>query len=97
MQVDTLILGAGAAGSCAALASARMGCKTALIQDRPVLGGNASIELGVPINGAASMHANARESGIIEEAGRVKARARSRFQSGVCHRGWLRANIDGVR
>ena len=39
-----------------------------------MLGGNSSIELGVPINGAGSLHANARESGIIEEAGRIKAR-----------------------
>jgi hypothetical protein len=71
---DVIVVGAGAAGNCAALAAARLGAKTALIQDRPVLGGNSSIELGVPINGAGSLHANARESGIIEEAGRIKAR-----------------------
>ena len=71
---DVVVVGAGAAGCCAAIASARMGVKTALIQNRPVLGGNASIELGVGISGAGSAHANARESGIIEEAGRVKAR-----------------------
>ena len=71
---DVIVVGAGAAGSCATLAAARMGAKTALIQNRPVLGGNASIECGVPINGAASCHPNARESGIIEECGRIKAR-----------------------
>jgi FAD dependent oxidoreductase/Concanavalin A-like lectin/glucanases superfamily len=73
-EFDVIVVGAGAAGSVAALASARMGAKTALIQNRPVLGGNASVELGVPINGAASAHPNARESGIIEEVGRIKAR-----------------------
>lgn len=73
-EFDVIVVGGGAAGSCAALAAARTGAKTALINDRPVLGGNASIELGVPINGAASQHTNARESGIIEEAGRIKAR-----------------------
>jgi len=73
-EFDVIVVGAGAAGNCAALAAARMGAATALIQDRPVLGGNASVELGVPINGAASRHPNARESGIIEELGRVKAR-----------------------
>lgn len=73
-QFDVIVVGGGAAGSCTALAAARMGARTALIQDRPVLGGNASSELGVPINGAASLHPNARESGIIEEAGRIKAR-----------------------
>ncbi len=73
-EFDVIVAGGGGAGCCAALASARLGAKTALIHDRPVLGGNSSIEIGVPINGAASLHPNARESGIIEEAGRIKAR-----------------------
>ena len=71
---DVIVIGAGPAGCPAALAAARTGAKTALIQNRPVLGGNASIELGVPMNGAASAHPNARETGIPEEAGRLKAR-----------------------
>jgi hypothetical protein len=73
-QFDVIVVGAGAAGSCAAIASARMGASTALVQNRPVLGGNASIELGVGVCGAGSSHPNARESGIIEEAGRIRAR-----------------------
>ncbi|MEA1952184.1 MAG: FAD-dependent oxidoreductase, partial [Planctomycetota bacterium] len=71
---DVVVVGAGAAGTCAAIASARNGAKTAIIQNRPVLGGNASIELGVPICGAAGHQANAREGGIIEEALRIKTR-----------------------
>ena len=71
---DVIVVGAGPAGCPAALAAARTGAKTALIQNRPVLGGNASRELGVPMNGAASSHRNARESGIAEEAGRIRAR-----------------------
>jgi len=35
----------------AALAAARMGLKVALIQNRPVLGGNASSEIRVPLHG----------------------------------------------
>lgn len=73
-EFDVIVVGAGGAGCCAAIASARLGAKTALIQDRAVLGGNASVEIGVPINGAGSLHPNARESGVIEEAGRIKAR-----------------------
>lgn len=70
---DVVVVGAGAAGCCAAIAAARLGAQTALIQNRPVLGGNASDELGVGICGASVSHPNARESGLIEEAGRVKA------------------------
>ena len=71
---DVIVVGAGTAGCSAAIASARVGAKTALIQNRPVLGGNASIELGVGVAGAGSRRANSRESGIIEEAGRIRKR-----------------------
>jgi len=45
---DVAVVGGGPAGIGAALAAARNGCKVALIQDRPVLGGNASSEISVP-------------------------------------------------
>ena len=70
---DVVVVGGGPAGGPAAIAAARMGMKTALIHDRPVLAGNGSDELGVPFNGAASQHPNSRETGIIEELGRIKA------------------------
>lgn len=70
---DVVVVGAGTAGWSAAMAAARLGAKTALVQDRPVLGGNASTEMGVPPNGASVSHANARESGLIEEAQLVRA------------------------
>ena len=73
-RFDVIVVGAGAAGSCAAIAAARMGARTALIQNRPVLGGSSSIELGVGISGAGTRRVNSRESGIIEEAGRIRAR-----------------------
>ena len=41
-QADVCVVGGGLAGLCAALSSARHGAKTLLMQDRPVLGGNAS-------------------------------------------------------
>ncbi len=71
---DVVVVGGGPAGGPAAIAAARMGMKTALIQDRPVLGGNGSDELGVGFNGASAHHPRARETGIIEELGRIKAR-----------------------
>jgi hypothetical protein len=53
------------AGLCAAIASARNGARTALIHDRPVLGGNASSEVRMWICGAHGKHN--KEAGILEE------------------------------
>lgn len=50
---------------CAAIAAARGGCQVVLMQDRPVLGGNASSEVRMWISGARG--SNNRETGIIEE------------------------------
>jgi len=45
---DLVVVGAGPAGLGASIAAARLGLKVALIQDRPVVGGNASSEIKVP-------------------------------------------------
>jgi hypothetical protein len=44
---DLIVSGGGLAGTCAAIAAARNGVKVALVQDRPVLGGNGSSEVRV--------------------------------------------------
>ena len=64
---DVVVVGAGPAGMGAAIAAARTGAKTLLVHDRPVLGGNASKEIGVTILGAARGNPNARETGLVEE------------------------------
>ena len=69
---DVIVVGGGPAGTPAAIAAARTGAKTALIQNRPTLGGNASIELGVGMSGAARYNRGWRETGIAEEAGRIR-------------------------
>ena len=48
---DLVVVGGGIAGTCAAICAARLGCEVALIQDRPVLGGNGSSEIRVHLNG----------------------------------------------
>ncbi|MDD2599706.1 MAG: FAD-dependent oxidoreductase [Kiritimatiellae bacterium] len=73
-KFDVIVVGAGAAGCSAAISAARMGAKTALIQDRPVLGGNSSIELGVGTDGASVSKANARETGIVEEGNLIRVK-----------------------
>lgn len=68
-RYDVVIVGGGMSGVCAAIASARRGADTALIQNRPVLGGNASSEIRMHICGADchGTRPNARETGILEE------------------------------
>lgn len=63
-----VVIGGGLAGICAAVTAARAGTRTALIQDRPVLGGNASKEIRVPPVGASNCNfAYSRETGLIDE------------------------------
>ena len=46
-EFDLIVAGGGLAGTCAAISAARSGIKVALVQDRPVLGGNGSSEVRV--------------------------------------------------
>ncbi len=64
-EFDFCVVGGGMAGLIAAIEAARHGAKTALVHDRPVLGGNASSEIRMHICGARG--AGHRETGILEE------------------------------
>lgn len=48
---DLVVVGGGMAGTCAAIAASRSGLRVALIQNRPVLGGNNSSEIRVHLMG----------------------------------------------
>ena len=64
-KTDLCVVGGGMSGLCCAIAAARHGIKVILVQDRPVLGGNASSEIRMWIGGCHGK--DNRESGIIEE------------------------------
>ncbi len=64
-DVDLCVVGGGMSGLCAAVAAARHGARVALVQDRPMLGGNASSEVRMWVCGAHGE--NRRETGIVEE------------------------------
>jgi hypothetical protein len=69
LETDLCVVGGGIAGVCAALAAARNGARVVLIQDRSVLGGNASSEIRMHMVGAScsGKRPGARESGLIDE------------------------------
>ena len=71
IDADVVVVGGGMSGLSAAIAAARNGAVTVLVQDRPMLGGNSSSEVRLHTLGAdgsgAGDKTDARESGIIEE------------------------------
>ncbi|MGO1388976.1 FAD-dependent oxidoreductase, partial [Brachybacterium alimentarium] len=69
VTTDIVVVGGGLAGVCAAIGAARQGSRVALVQNRPVLGGNSSSEVRVWVCGATAhgIHLFARETGIMGE------------------------------
>lgn len=71
LQTELVVVGGGLSGVCAAITTARAGKKVVLVQDRPVLGGNASSEIRLWALGATSHMGNnnrwSREGGLINE------------------------------
>ncbi|MEN6493788.1 MAG: FAD-dependent oxidoreductase [Thermoguttaceae bacterium] len=71
LDADLAVVGGGMAGVCCAITAARAGIRVVLVQDRPVLGGNASSEVRLWVLGATSHMGNnnrwAREGGVIDE------------------------------
>ncbi len=61
------MIGGGYAGMGSAISAARMGCRVALVQDRPVLGGNGSSEVRVWAKGNIRRGKFPRIGEIIEE------------------------------
>jgi len=71
ITADLTVVGGGMSGVCAAITAARQGLNVVLVQDRSVLGGNASSEVRLWILGATSHMGNnnrwSREGGVIDE------------------------------
>ncbi|WP_373515810.1 FAD-dependent oxidoreductase [Persicitalea sp.] len=71
LAADLVVVGGGLSGVCCAITAARAGIKVIIVQDRPVLGGNASSEVRLWVLGATSHMGNnnrwAREGGVIDE------------------------------
>ena len=71
-KFDFVVVGGGIAGMCAAVAAARNGLKVALVNDRPVLGGNNSSEVRVHLGGSVEVGPNEGLGRMIREFGHTK-------------------------
>ncbi len=68
-RFDLVVLGGGVAGTAAAISAARLGLKVALIQDRPVLGGNNSSEVRVHLGGHINVEPYPALGEVVKEIG----------------------------
>lgn len=68
-KYDLIVVGAGTAGLSAAISAARLGQKTLLLQNRGVVGGNSSPEIGVTITGGVKTGLYDRIGNVISELG----------------------------
>ncbi len=68
-KYDLVVIGGGIAGTCASISAARLGLKVALIQDRPVLGGNNSSEVRVHLGGRINLEPYPALGNIVNEIG----------------------------
>lgn len=66
-KFDLVVVGGGVAGTAAALTAARSGLKVALIQDRPVLGGNNSSEVRVHLGGRINLDPYPKLGDVVNE------------------------------
>jgi hypothetical protein len=64
---DLIVVGGGIAGTSTALSAARLGLKVALLQDRPVLGGNNSSEVRVWLQGGINLEPYPRVGSVVAE------------------------------
>ena len=68
-KFDFVVIGGGMAGTCAAISAARLGVKVALIQDRPILGGNNSSEVRVHLGGRINIGLYPALGNLVNEIG----------------------------
>ncbi|MDE6065389.1 MAG: FAD-dependent oxidoreductase [Duncaniella sp.] len=73
MRYDLVVVGGGIAGMCAAVSAARNGLQVALVNDRPVLGGNNSSEVRVHLGGHTELGPNKGLGRMIREFGHSRS------------------------
>jgi len=69
LSFDFVVIGGGMAGTCAAISAARLGVKVALVQNRPVLGGNNSSEVRVHLGARINLEPYPALGNLVNEIG----------------------------
>ena len=82
---DLVVVGGGIAGTSAAISAARNGLKVALVQDRPVLGGNGSSEVRVWPEGRTRQKPYPHIGDIVEELVRSKGPGDGNAKAGAIY------------
>jgi len=82
---DLVVVGGGIAGTCAALSAARNGLKVALVQDRPVLGGNGSAEVRVWPEGHTNQQPYPHVGDIVTEVVPAKTAGTGNAKNGAVY------------
>ena len=92
---DLVVVGGGIAGTAAALSGARNGLKVALLQDRPVLGGNGSSEVRVWPEGKTCLPPYPRVGEIVRELVPEKTKGDGNAKGGAIYAD--QRKLDAVR
>ncbi len=92
-EYDFVVTGGGVAGMCAAISAARLGLKTALVQDRSVLGGNNSSEVRVPLSSWQNLPPYPRLGDILAEFGPSKKNSRRNAQPAEAYEDDLKLKV----
>ncbi len=97
---DFIVVGGGFAGMCAAVAAARAGVRTALVQDRPTFGGNGSSEVRIPPLGRLDGGPFPRNADLMRELAALVPKHQGEacgdryLPSDEAFEGWLRAETN---
>jgi len=87
---DFVVVGGGMAGICASVAAARKGLKVALIQDRPLVGGNNSSEIRVQLGGNVNLPPYPEIGNLVNE---LNPEFSQNARSEEMYKDWLKMGI----
>jgi hypothetical protein len=94
---DVVIVGGGIAGTCAAIAAARNGARTALVHERSTLGGNSSSEVRLYPEVSCNHNLWCKEMGILDEIHtEERVRNHEEYIEGMMNSVWDRTLYEWV-